>query len=207
MIRLLGWQQLSTAAALVTAAAVVLNPVTPVLPDVTVPALFPPAVQSPLRAAQPEMAAVAPPTAVAAAAPALTLPSPAVIAAMPEPAALVSPAYPAAPPVPAAPPTALLPDFEIPTAPEELPVPLPMARPAIQVGGIPAHAGDRPLPVARQRLVPLAGAKPLPAAAVDAPGTPDPDSGAPSARGRGGVARPDTNDPSSRGHRGPAGGD
>ena len=49
---------------------------------------------------------------------------------------------------------------------------------------------------------PLADPRPLPAAAVDSPETPTPDSGVVTSRGRGGLARPDTKEPSRRGHRG-----
>ena len=202
MIRFLAWPQLSTAAAFVTAVAVVLNPVSPGLPDITVPALFPPGVQTPLPAAQPKRPAVGP-TAPVVVAP--TLRSPAVAAAMTDPATRWQPALPAYiadPTMPAAPAVVLSPGIEISTPPEELPATPPTAPPPFHVEGLPAHAGDRRLPISRQGLGPLADPRPLPAAAVDSPETPTPDSGVVTSRGRGGLARPDTKEPSRRGHRG-----
>ena len=104
MIRLNGWPQLSTAAAFVTAIAVVLNPITPVLPDVTVPALIPPATTDRLPArVLPEhhaAATTAAPVVPAAAGPA-AFPMP--NAPAPPPSLLIQPAAPVGPrPLPAA---------------------------------------------------------------------------------------------------------
>lgn len=205
MIRLSAWPQLGTAAGFVTAVAVVLNPVTPVLPDVTVPALFPPA-----RGSQtPVPARPGPPAVGTAAIPAIpivaarTLPTPAAAISGPGPAVrAVSAALPTAA---ASPPVSPGPDIELPVAPDELRAPVPKAVPLVRIQSPPAalYTGDRPRPVARQLILQPSGPKPLPAAAVRPPETATPGTGAVRFRGRVGSPAADNADPG--GHRGPAG--
>ena len=202
MIRLFAWPQLSTAAALITAVTVILNPVMPVLPDVTVPAVFPPAGGSrpPVAArSEPPIDAVPPLPALPLASPSITAPSVVFSPARPIPA--VVPTVIAAPPIPAKPDVAV-PDVAVPTVPPQSLTPVPTAVPVFHVEnplGL-AHTGDRPLPVVRQRLAPTVGPKPLPAAAVEPPGAPPPDGGAARSQGRVGLPGPDV---AARGHRGP----
>lgn len=216
MIRLSAWPQLSTAAAFVTAVAVVLNPVTPVLPDITVPALFPPANGRPspmaARPASPPAAIPAPPTVPSPAAPAVATVA---AAALPDPAMRWQPAVPADLPAPIAARDLTEPAVEIAALPKELPTALlPSALPVIRIDDPPTamtHAGDRPRSAGSQQPVAPVGAnRPLPAAAVDSPGAP-PTGGSPDggvhAGARSGPAGPGPTDALTRGHRGPATGD
>lgn len=207
MIGLLAWPQLSIAAGFVAAVAVVLNPVMPILPDITVPALFPPVSGSrssvPAQS-QPPAAAIA---VVPAAGPSLAVPAVPAASAVSRAGPEVPPAYATAPTGVAPAPILSPSDIEMPTAPEELRTAVPMAGPVVHVQspplGIMAHAGDRLLPAFGERLgAKLNGPKPLPAAVVDSPETPPPDGGAVRSRGRVGSPRPDTTNPAPRGHRG-----
>lgn len=178
MIRLPAGPHLVTAAVFVTAVAVVLNPVIPTLPDITVPALAIPAESAPsVPAPQANLAA---PIAVPAARPALVAPVAAAsfgaIAAAPQQgvvaqsAPLVSAVPPAVSPIASAP----MPDavIEIGEPSAALPT-IPAVRAAAQQEGpwlMPAYAGDRQRVVpTRQRWVQIASPAPLPAAAADAP--------------------------------------
>lgn len=199
------WPQLTAAAAFVTAVAVVLNPITPALPDITVPALFPPDTGHRLapKAVPPQPAASMP---VAAA------PSPPAIAATrPAPPVAWQPAAPVAAPPPSASvvvPIPREPVLEMPSMPTQLPVISP-GIPISQVADGMAHAGDRPGTTVSRRpfAAPVVGQRPLAAAAVDSAGPPanagtDGGGAARPQHGRGGSPRSDPGEPA-RGHRGP----
>ena len=207
MVHLFAWPQLGTAAALVTAVAVVLNPVMPVLPDITVPALFPPA--SGQRSLAP--AAAQPPAAAVSAVPMmppLATPAVPVVSAASRPGPGIPPSSGAGPTVVAASSVRPEPSIEIPLAPAELSAAGATAglvpRVAGAAMGMAPHSGDRPLPeTPRPFGATLNGPRPLPAAAVDAPGTPTPADGTARSPGRVASVRPDATDPAPRGHRSP----
>jgi hypothetical protein len=207
MIGLNGWPQLGTAAAFVTAIAVVLNPITPVLPDVTVPALFPPATAHRLPAEHHAAAMPAAPVGPAAVGPAVfpvpntpSLPpaigfQPAAPVGAPASRAQVAPSEPAQ-------------LIDIDMAPTQSAPTLPVVHTQQPPIGM-AHAGDRPRVQARRQpfATPAGGPRPRPAAAVGSPDAAGPGAGGVTRQhGRGGAERPDAGGPASRGHRGPADG-
>jgi hypothetical protein len=207
MIGLNIWPQLSTAAAFVTAIAVVLNPITPVLPDVTVPALFPPATAHRLPAEH-HAAATTPAPAVPATAGPEVLPVP--NTPSPPPSLPIQPTAPVS--VPAAlaqvAPSEPAQLIDIDMAPTESAPTLPVVQTQQPPIGM-AHAGDRPRVQARRQpfATPAGGPRPLPAAAGDSPDAAGPGAGGVTRQhGRGGAERPDAGGPASRGHRGPADG-
>lgn len=212
MIRFAWWPQLGVATAFVTAVAVVLNPITPVLPDITVPALFPPAAQSrvPAKAAphRPAVEKPAPAAAPLVVAPILAAPSVAAVAPASQPypgRAFVPTEAPATAPAPAV----ETPAIEIPAVPIVLPEPVPPVVPAIRVVAPTIgmqHTGDRPRTAATRQPfgTPVAGPRPLPAAAVDPQqqsDAPSVDEGAVRQRARGQSALPDPGETTPR-HRG-----
>jgi hypothetical protein len=204
MIRLLAWPQLTTAAACVTAVVVVLNPVTPVLPDITVPAFsIPvggsnspvPALTRPAQSGSPA-AVIAAPAAPGLASGALPAPAAAVSASRAEIVRAATPALVASPVSPR-------PGIDLDLSPAQPLAPAATTLPVVHLESpaVMLHTGDRPLPVSRQHVVLPVGPKPLPAAAVGPPDTPPPDPGALRSRVRVGSSTPDAD---SRGHRGPA---
>lgn len=213
MIRFVAWPQLGTAAAFVTAVAVVLNPITPVLPDVTVPAM-PSGTGIRSRAAEPHRPSAAP-------VPELRLPAPAAVpvsvASPAAPGVFWQPALPTYAPAPALPTTPAVPQTPVVqtvSVPKELTIDVPAEPPAFQADNVPigmAHTGDRPRVAAPGPFAsPFVGNTPRPAAAVGAPDSAGPaavDGDAVNPRGRGGAGRPDAVEQAPRGHRGTSGRD
>jgi hypothetical protein len=189
------------AAAFVTSVAVVLNPVTPALPDITVPALFPPAAQTRLPAATPPAQPALAMSVPVPVAPVLAVPAVVVAPAV----SLADPGVTAGPTAPAPSPARFDPPIEIDTALLESPAAFPAIPPVAHVDGTPigmAHTGGRPRLAASRQPLRAGGPRPLPAAAEDASDPADPAGDAVTPRGRAGVARPSPGEAAPRGHRG-----